>query len=188
MKKRRVFAALNLPQDIKKRLIKYQRDWPALPAKWVPEQNLHITLVFIGYIYDDEMFKVCQISKEVARNHEAIEVNLNRICLAPPGKNPRMVWVMGQKNSKMTSLKQDLERRIFESPEITYRETDNRPFSPHITLARLDQKGWRQLENKPEIDKEINLSFHIDSMEIMQSDLSRSGPEYTVLESVSFKE
>lgn len=180
--------ALNLPQDIRKKLIKYQRQWPALPARWVPEKNLHITLVFIGNIDDDEMFRVCKISKEAARSHEAIEVNLNRVCLAPPGKSPRMVWAMGEKNHEMTALKRDLEEKIFHSPEISYREIDSRPFSPHITLARLDQRGWCKLKDKPEIDKEINLSFHIDSIEVMQSDLSRSGPEYTALESVRFRE
>ena len=178
--------ALNLPQDIKKQLLKYQRKWPDLPARWTTELNLHITMVFIGYVEDEEMLEICKIAKKISEKHGSIEVELNKICLAPPGKAPRIVWAMGPKNQELDFLKKNLEKEIFEHPKIPYQE-DKRLFTPHVTLARLDQREWQKLKEKPEIEKEINLSFYIDSMDIMQSNLSRSGAEYVVLESVDFK-
>jgi len=68
MTKRRLFIAVNLPENIKKKLIDYQRKWIELDPKyihWVRESNLHITLVFIGYVGDEEMLEICHLAKEV---------------------------------------------------------------------------------------------------------------------------
>jgi len=46
MKRRRVFIAINLPGNIRKKLAEYQKKWPELPIRWTKQDNIHITLVF----------------------------------------------------------------------------------------------------------------------------------------------
>ena len=62
-KRHRIFIAINLPEEVKRQLAKYQDTWNDLPAKWVSQDNLHITLVFLGYISDVELGEVCMIAK-----------------------------------------------------------------------------------------------------------------------------
>lgn len=184
MKKRhRIFIAINLPGDIKKELSLYQKKWHNLPAKWMSEDNLHITLVFLGDLTDIELGEVCVVIKEVAKNHNSFDINLNKIRYGPDGKvPPRMIWASGDKSKQLSSLKKDLENRLSESirfkPEV-------RTFSPHITLAMINAFEWRAIEpeERPEVNENIDLSFSVESIDVMESVLKRTGPKYSIIES-----
>jgi 2'-5' RNA ligase len=42
-------------------------------------------------------------------------------------------------------------------------------------------------EEVPEIDENIDLTFSAESIEVMESELTRQGPRYTILESHELK-
>ncbi len=172
--KRRLFIAINLPGNIKNKLVEYQRKWAELPVRWTPKMNLHITLVFIGYVDDDEMYEICHTVKTIARRYNPFSINLKRIILGPPDKPPRMFWVEGERNEEIAKLKNDLEER-----------KEARAYRPHITLGRIKQGEWRKLDSKPEVDEKFGFSFPVETIEVMQSNLKRTGAEYSVLESVN---
>ncbi len=176
--KRRLFIAINLPENIKKRFIEYQRKWEELPVRWTPKINLHITLVFIGHVNDDEMYEICNIVKTVARRHSSFNINLKRIILGPPDKSPKMFWVEGERNEEIAKLKNDLESLLLASG-------NTRAYRPHITLGRIKQDEWRKLDSKPEVDEKFVFNFPVETIEVMQSNLKRTGAEYSVLESVN---
>ena len=182
--KHRVFIAINLPQDIKKRIFGYQEKWPELPARWTKEHNLHITLLFLGDISDEDLGEVCKITEKVALKHKPFSINLKNISYGPPKKMPpRMVWVKGEMSKDSSSLKDDLEDSLI-GGGVRF-SSENRGFSPHITLGRI--RTWElrnmELEEIPEISEEINLNFEVNSIEVMGSQLKKGGPEYIVLES-----
>jgi 2'-5' RNA ligase len=178
MKKRRVFIAINFPAQIKKKLLEFQREWADLPVRWTKEANLHITLVFVGYVNDEEMLEICQLTRQITKRHQPFEIKLKRICLGPPDRE----------NPALTQLKNNLEEGLFDSSKSGYNHRENRPFQIHITLARIRQEEWRELPSKPKIDEEISLVFPVASAEVMESYLSSRGPDYTVLESVELGE
>ena len=92
-KRHRIFIAINLPEDVKRELAKYQEKWPELPAKWTNKNQLHITLEFLGDLTDVEIGDVCKIVGEVTKQHKLFSVDLNKIIYGPPKKMPpRMVW------------------------------------------------------------------------------------------------
>jgi 2'-5' RNA ligase len=183
MKKRRIFLAINLPTQIKKKLSEFQKEWADLPVRWTKENNLHITLIFIGYVSDEEMLEICRLTRQIAQQHQPTEIKLERVCLGPPDRPARMIWIEGEKNPGLVQLKNDLEEALLNSAKSGYRCRENRPFRPHITLARIKQEEWRCLPTKPKINKEISLVFPVTSIEVMQSHLSRGGSDYAVLES-----
>ncbi len=183
MKRRRIFIAINLPEDVKKKLAGYKEKWPELPIKWTKLNNIHITLAFLGYITDEELVEVCKAVKEAGSRHSSFSVNLIKICYGPlrlrSGQVPRMVWAMGEKSEEFASLKDDLDKSLTIS--------EKRQFSPHITLGRIRKWEWQRIEPEeaPSVDEEIGLSFPVDSIEIMESVLKRGGPEYIILESAN---
>jgi len=162
----RIFIAINLPDDIRKKLVSYQSQWPDLPIRWTRQDNLHITLEFLGYISDEELLKVLDEIREMASKHRSFSITLNKICYGPPDKMPpRMVWVMGEKINELGVV-------------------------PHITLGRIKTWEWRAIEpeERPEVNEEINLTFDVNSIEVAESQLKRSGPVYTTLESCQLKD
>jgi len=187
----RIFIAINLPDNIKKKLEDCQSKWPELPIKWTKKENLHVTLIFIGYIPGQELLEICKIARETAYKNQSFSVNLNKICYGPHKKilpsspidsrAPRMVWVEGKKSQEFTKLQIDLEKSLMVS--------ENRVFSPHITLGRIRTWEFEKIEPEeiPQVNEEINLSFEVNSIEIMESELKKGGPVYTILESCMLK-
>jgi len=200
----RIFIAINLPEDIKKQLSLYQAKWPGLPCRWTRKENLHITLVFLGYVKDEELPEILKTAKTATTRNKPFLINLNKICYGPPHQNklgtgqatdkkpPRMVWAEGEKSQELGNLQIDLENAVLESfTSYPFHQnlvggSSGHAYAPHINLGRL--KIWEfkaiEPEERPEISEEISLSFEVNSIEIMESRLKPKGPDYFVLESL----
>ena len=186
----RVFIAINLPKDIKEQFLAQQKRLRDLPVRWVKEDNLHITLIFLGYLKDEEVAEVCKISKEVAQKTTPFLIKLNEICYGPPQKMPpRMVWISGEKSKDLANLKDNLEKELLGTTNLNNLKTEARAFSPHITLGRIRQWEWRKIEpeERPEVEKELSLTFEVQSVEVMESHLKRGGAEYIILETCNLE-
>lgn len=194
--RRRIFIAINLPEPVKTKLASEQRRIETAfqgineeglgkgIVRWARPKTIHITLAFIGYINDEELLEVCKATEETTKNNSSFSITLQNICYGPVGKvPPRMIWVTGQKSAEFVNLKNDLEKRLSLS-QVAY-TPERRGFVPHITLGRIRQWQWHGLdpEQIPDITQELNLSFRVSSIEIMESNLKRGGPEYKMLES-----
>lgn len=196
----RIFIAINLPENIKKELANFQSRWPELPIRWVKPENLHITLVFLGYLSDEELLEVLKITKEVVLKHQSFTINLKKIIYGPPKKMPpRMVWAEGEKSTELGKLQKDLENSLFSTsikgledynppttlPASGRAPSEARAYTPHITLGRIRTWEFRQIEPEERliVDEDISLNFEVNSIEVMESQLKRGGSEYTVLES-----
>lgn len=187
-KKHRIFIAINLPNDIKKQLSLYGDKWPELPAKWTTKDNLHITLEFLGDLTDEELGEVCLVAKEVAKRHSSFSVSLSNVLYGPPKKiPPRMVWAEGEKSDDLSDLKEDLQEYLLE--KIAFRP-EGKGFVPHITLARINEWEWKKIEpeERPEVEENIDFIFTVESIEVMESELKKGGPQYTVIESHSLRD
>ncbi|MDD5145344.1 MAG: RNA 2',3'-cyclic phosphodiesterase [Candidatus Pacebacteria bacterium] len=181
----RVFIAINLPENIKNKISDYEKEWYDMPCRWTKRENLHITLAFLGSLTDEDVLEVCNIAKEVAAKHAPFIIELNKILYGPPGKPPRMIWVEGKESEDLGKLQTDLENSINKLSA----ESENKkgqPYSPHITLGRLKQWEFQklELEERPEVNEDISLNFQVKSLEVMESELKKKGPEYAILESL----
>ena len=182
-KRHRIFIAINLPSEIKKYLWRLQSQWQDVPANWVPPENLHITVVFLGDIDDQQLGQVCLAVKEVIAQHQTFAITLEKIAFGPEGKiPPRYIWAGSQGYKELEILKKDLETALSEHIHLSI---DRRPFAPHVTLAKIKEFQWRGInpEERPEVHQDLSLEFTVESIEVMESELKREGPKYTVIES-----
>ena len=181
----RIFIAINLPENIKKTFLNYQAGLFDFPIKWTKKENMHITLIFIGYVKDENIPKICEAVKQACAQHKSFKINLNEICYGPPQKlPPRMIWAKGETLKELINLKTDLEKSLIKS-EIGFIE-DNKNFHTHITLGRIKAWEWKRIEpeERPDIIQETDLDFEVNSIEVMESTLKRTGAEYNQLLSV----
>jgi 2'-5' RNA ligase len=186
---RRIFIAINLPDNVKKKLQEYQREWADLPVRFTKKDSLHLTVLFIGYVNDEQTLDICRNIREIGKKHQPFELGFNRICLGPSGKSPRLIWLEGKKSEALVNLKRDIEGIMAlgqnDSRALAEIEKELKVFVPHITLARIRQIEWRKLETSPQIDKDISISIPVNSIEVMESELKKGGVEYTILESAA---
>jgi RNA 2',3'-cyclic 3'-phosphodiesterase len=179
--KRKIFISINIPSKVKKRLIGTIEKWHDLPIKWTWEDNLHVTLFFLGYIDDETAKNVCEIVAKVAQKEEIFEIGFRKIALAPDTKSPRMIWLEGEPSDNLLKLYEEIEKGlgIFKAPKKSFR--------PHITLGRIRKHKWEAMKDIPKIDGELPLILSVDSVDIMASHFEDSQGQYILIESCPLK-
>ena len=179
--KYRIFIASHFPNNLKKIFIDYQqKNLVNSCFRLVPEESLHLTLIFIGSINDNDLLKINQVCQDTVSLFSPIEIKFNKITYGPNPHSPRLIWVEGEISKELNQLRETLENKLIEQGINI--KVENRLFKPHITLARLRTKPSSLLEIEEEIDK----SFIINRISIVQSELSNQGPKYTDLSTYSF--
>ena len=188
---KRVFVAINLPEEIKNKIEKEEKEIKNLfpeelretMFKWVKKENLHITLLFIGYIDEKALPQLNLIVKKITESFKPFSLKFEKITYGPPKIiPPRLIWLELEKKPELLELAQKLKEEVEKAGILNRYE--KREFSPHITLVRIRTWQWKRTEpeERPEINEEINLSFKVNSIEVMESKLKRGGSEYTILE------
>lgn len=188
---KRIFISISLPESVKNKLVSYQEEISNsfmhfndfCPIKWTKKHNLHITLFFVGYVELEQLVQVFETVENAVKKYNSFKINLNNVSYGPKEKSPKMVWVNGENSPELGELQAELEKELLE-----VRQSDN-SFTPHITLGRIVQWQFNkiELEERPDISKDISLSFNVDSIEIMESDLKKGGAQYAVLKSIPLK-
>ena len=185
---KRIFLAINLPEELKSKLFALKGKWANLPARWVPKENIHLTLLFLGYLDEKQIEAVARVCQDLSSLFQPFYLRINRVIYGPDQRNPRMVWATLEKSSSLEKLQRYLREAIYKLEEFKYKKMEEREFLPHITLARIKSWSLKRMEDRPNINFEILLDFPVQSIEIMESKLKKTGAEYTILKSISLKE
>ncbi len=132
----RLFFAIELPNDLKEKIAAILKKI-SLPerANLTPQENLHLTLLFLGSIPINELSLITEIAEKVFSQYSAFDLYFNNITGAPTENYCRMLWLNGEDCPPLTKIKDDLETEL-EKNNINFEE-ENRSFKIHITLARF---------------------------------------------------
>lgn len=125
----RLFIAVELPPAIKERLRMICCGLPG--AKWVDEDQMHLTLRFIGEVDGAVMQDVLGTLATV--NAEQFDIELRGIGFFPPRQAPQQLWVGVEPNERLTRLHGRIEAALRKAGI----EKEARKFHPHVSLARL---------------------------------------------------
>jgi len=195
MKKKRIFVAINFPEEIKNEIEIYKKEIQSSLSeeyqsvfKWVREDNFHLTLFFLGYLEPREIEILKEILAETVPQHLTFNLVFDKIVLGPRPQKPRLIWIEGEETKKLLKLRESLKKKLLNSPLPIDRKEIER-FTSHITLARIRTWQWRYIpmEERPEIEKEIELRIPVRSIDLMESRLKRPSPEYLKLDSFYLK-
>lgn len=190
---KRLFVAINLPPDVKKAIADIQnsisKNYPRSfsNVRWVPPENWHFTIVFLGYESDDSIVDIQRaIGNFIAQSsgYKDKKIELEKIIYGSIGRTPRMIWIKTtQASSKILGeIKNQLELELEKNGVNWQRE--NRSYEGHITLARFQPKSSTDL---PAVEQMINLNFPIKSLDLMQSILKPTGAVYEKLFGIDLK-
>ena len=134
----RVFVALSLSEEIMERLKmrsqSLQDQFSALNIRWVPYENYHITLVFIGNVPIDELDRIETLMAEAVNEISPFNVTLGDATLFPPDNEKKGVLITSvEESDALAILQSKLDQKIRDGG---YQLID-RPYRPHVTQARL---------------------------------------------------
>lgn len=125
----RLFVAIDLPAAIRSCLCGMARDLPG--ARPVPEEQLHLTLKFLGDVEQERLSPLTKALATIAA--PSFSLAMRGVGYFPPRGTPRVVWAGIAPQPGLDQL----QARIEQALEQLGFAREARPFSPHITLARL---------------------------------------------------
>jgi 2'-5' RNA ligase len=186
LEKIRTFIAINLNPEIKEYLTSLQTNLnvPETKIKWVEKNNLHLTMKFLGYISLEQTELIKSELKIIANRCSPFIIRLSsNIGVFPTYKMPRIIWVgIKEGISELKELFNSIENKL--SNKGFPRE--DKDFSGHITIGRVkfirDKTNFIQILKRVEIN---NFTQEVDSIDLMESKLTPSGPIYNITANLS---
>lgn len=159
----RLFIAINLSDDIKGTLLDLQNALydRGVRGRYTTEENLHLTLAFIGEYPDAE--PVLDAMSEVS--FKPFELTLDGM-----GRFGDLWWAGMKEAVPLTAVVRRIRRSLAEH-EIPF---DKKRFSPHITLIRKASGELPGAHPEP-------VSMTVEAISLMRSDRGRNGMIYTEL-------
>jgi len=183
----RVFIAVPLPVELKVKLCALQGAFRRLPleASWVRETGFHLTLKFLGEVDASHIGSIASCMLATAQRYDPFSLTLCGVGVFPHESNPRVLWVgIEDGTGLVTQLQQTLEAEFV---QIGY-PPDDRPFAPHLTLARLKRVTRRgELLAALKTHHRIVLGqLDVNHIELIESQLHPSGAQYSTVNAVYF--
>ncbi len=192
MEQIRSFIAIELPDELRLELVQLEtqlKSGKQPGVKWVDPHSIHLTLKFLGSIAVDRTGEITRAMEEATQVVSPFHLEVKGLGVFPNLKRVQIAWVgisgevdrLGQIQQRIES---NLERLGF-APE-------SRPFTAHLTLARL--RNQASLDERQRFGQLIvgtrfeAGSIKVDAISLMRSQLTREGAIYSRISSVRLKE
>jgi len=188
----RSFIAIELPEEVRRGLAKLRSELERTEhrsVKWVDPDGIHLTLKFLGNIPFKQVAEVTKAMEEAAQGIPPFHLEISGLGAFPNLKQPRVLWVgIGGEVDTLLRLQQNIDSAL---ASLGFAK-EERPFMPHLTLARIRQ-GASPMERKNFGELAMSASFEasypIDAkaVSLMRSQLTPDGAIYTRLSMVGLE-
>ena len=193
----RLFVALDLPRDVRDRIVAWQQaELNDEALRVVGPQNLHVTLAFLGYLPEKAIPEVAEVVHSVdaaappIQTMAAVMWRKSQFAPDPVGKprgRPRL-FALDAQSEATVALQADLERELVAR---RLYKPEKRPFWPHVTVARVrpERRGSKRparIESPPgELSEDLREPFRGVRVTLYRSTLRPQGAEYAPLAQVA---
>lgn len=183
----RVFIAIPLPVDLKSKLIALQQEFRPLPleAAWVRDAGFHLTLKFLGDVDSTQITPIISCMAATVQYCQPFSLSLAGIGVFPHESSPRVLWVSVQDVAgDLRHMQQALDAQLM---QVGF-PSENRPFAPHLTLARLKRILRRSdfLTTLKRHRETVLGQLDVDHIELIESQLHASGARYSIVHTAHF--
>ncbi len=179
----RLFISLNIPDDIKEKILLIRNSLVKNPFdyKWESKEKLHLTLKFIGEVEENIVEK---IKNEISfiSDYKKFSCELSKFGFFYSGKVPKILWLGLKIDEEIFNLVGRLEKVLtrFGIP------AEKRKFNPHLTIMRVKKKlnenfinSFVQWTPYGENSKLPETEFISDSVSLIKSELHSDSSRYT---------
>ena len=148
-----------------------------LQVRWVPDNNRHLTLAFLGNISIASVKNLMDSFDETYQPLRRFQFSLTRLARFP-GPSGRIIALVNEPDSSLNCVFQATQRML-QSNQL---ESDRKAFRPHLTLGRIRKAK----EVKINLDQAADIELYISKITLYQSTMTDSGSIYTSLKETEF--
>jgi RNA 2',3'-cyclic 3'-phosphodiesterase len=174
----RAFIAIDLPEPARAVVRALQQPLPcARGVRLTRPEKCHLTLKFLGEIEAERAPALLAALAEI--RERAFELSFTSLGTFPNARRPRVVWIGVTRPPELDRLARAVDRA---TPEVVL----DKPFRPHVTLARIDGRGVR-LEQSVLEQEAPPCRFVVSEFALFESVLGAEGAKYRVLGNFSLE-
>ncbi len=177
----RCFIAIEIPEDIKREMHAITTILRATggDVKWVPTENLHLTLKFLGTTPESVIGPITEGLSKKMSSYTPFYITISHVGCFPNKKRPRILWIGADQTELMKELHSDIEREL----ERFGFSAEKREFHAHVTIGRVRS----QSRVRPVIRRMDEYASHhfgsceVTNISLMKSQLNPAGARYETL-------
>jgi 2'-5' RNA ligase len=182
----RAFIAVEIPSGIhlaiEKQTASIRATLNSSLVRWVPRENIHLTLKFLGDVSPANIELLEQMLTAEVCQHRAFEMRFGGLGAFPNPKRPRVIWIGIQAPVELEALQHGIEAA---TATLGYPD-EQRPFAPHLTIGRVKQNvnsaGAQKIRAALEQTRVGSLgTSKVSAVHLFKSDLKSEGAVYTKL-------
>ena len=168
----RLFVALDLPWPLRERLALLATG--IMGARWVPRENMHLTLRFIGEVPNWRAEEI-DLALHGVRGR-GFPLVVAGVGLFEKGGRVTALWAGVERSSALEHLQAKIETAL----QRAGLEPERRRYIPHVTLARLDQPANEKITGFVQRNNLFRAeAFPVDRFTLFSSQLGKETPVYT---------
>jgi RNA 2',3'-cyclic 3'-phosphodiesterase len=179
----RTFIAIEIPAGLRATVIDYIKNLrdkvPDASASWSRENNLHLTLKFLGDVPVALIADLSAAASAAARASGPIELTLARSGVFPSRGKPNVLWIGIE--DPQTGLP-EAHQRLEEELAARGFARDSRAYHPHLTIARIRKPhGAKDLAAAHRASDFAGQTFTAKELVVFRSELLPQGSRHTVI-------
>ena len=182
----RCFIAIEIPETIKKSIadIIESLKKSGSDVKWVSDENIHITLQFLGETEEALIPDIKGALNKILATYSPFYIKIVDVGCFPSGRRPRVIWVGMKESPSMINLYKDIASEMV---KFGYQK-EERGFSPHVTIGRVksNRNMGELLRRLDEFTVGDFPDFEVQNVTLMKSELKPSGAKYYSLAEIPF--
>jgi RNA 2',3'-cyclic 3'-phosphodiesterase len=177
---KRLFIAIPLPQEIASQLAVFAANLnlPLKDPRWVPQQNYHVTALFMGDIHEEHLSKIQELIQSLCAQTVPFNLQFRKISIRPQHA-PRMIWAKFETTPDFTKFVNGLKRLLMPFMAKLPDDYGVDPI-PHLTLVRF-RADPKIKKFKSQIQDPDLADIPVQGCQLIASELTPSGPVYTKL-------
>lgn len=142
--KKRLFLALPLDEESRKAFRQFRNEMEAMAegAHWVPEKNLHLTLLFLGSLAEELLPVLVSALERLSLEAAAFDLEFDHYEIRYKRSRPIMIWARYLEQQAFSSLAIAAHRLVSEWVPLPPPHSEQ---IPHVTLARIRSRKRNRL-------------------------------------------
>lgn len=178
----RTFVAVESPPALRSALLEVQSDLRqfGVRARWVPPENIHLTLKFLGEIPAGHVASIGEALQAAARGRAPFALDAAGVGVFPGLRRPRVIWVgLADREGLLARLQAEVEERLY---ALRFPREPGR-FRGHLTIGRFRAEGspGPVAEAAARWSGRMIGPLAVRELVLFQSTLRPEGAEYTAL-------
>lgn len=191
MNKKKLFIGIEIPPYLTKKIFGLSSSLQKFgyPIEWIKPEKFHLTLIYLGYLKNENVEKLIKIIYDVASEFKRFHVELGTVDGFPSIKNPRIIMLNLSKGTiELANIYNQLKKNITNCGF----KVDEKEFRGHVTLGRVKSDDFyikKKISELMKIQKKQSFkTFCVSKISLFESVLIDKEFNYNLIMSAPLEE